>query len=103
MHTKLAIPFEFYEEYFDELEHFPDRVRAGLKTFLELAGFNPDDKGLLDGCSTHRNWYRKKTIYVYELPEKYFVYWTVDREMFRFITLRKPRVLKINILAIEQK
>jgi hypothetical protein len=95
--TDLPVPFEFYDEYDDELEHFPDRVRDSLRTFLLMAGFDPQDEGLLSACRFEHGYY------VYPLADNYYVYWTMVTKTPRHVTFTKPRVLYVRVVAIEQQ
>ena len=95
-----SIPLSFYEEYWEELPRLPPPVQARLKTFLELVGFDPDDRGLLEVCRDTRIWFRR--VYVYELTGGYAVYWRVIRKWPEFLTLTIPPPVEVQILAIEK-
>lgn len=80
------IPISFYEEYWDDLPGFSRPVQQRLRTFLELVGFDPDDRGLLDVCQTRRVWFHR--VYAYPLAEGYVVFWRVKRERPRLLSLK---------------
>jgi hypothetical protein len=98
--TKDPIPVSFYEEYWKDLRGFSRPVQARLHTFLELVGFDPDDRALLNVCQVRRILLRR--VYVYPLAEGYGVFWRVKREKPKLFSPRSGTPTEIEVLAIEQ-
>jgi hypothetical protein len=94
------IPLSFYEEYWEDLPRLPLAVQSRLRTFLELVGFDPDDRGLLDVCQVRRVWFRR--VYAYPLTDRYLVYWRVMRAKPKFLSLRPAPPQEVQIVAIDQ-
>lgn len=97
MATDDPFPVSFYEEYWEDLPRFPLAVQDRLHTFLQLVGFDPDDRALLEVCDVRR--VRLRRVYAYQLTEGYVVFWRVKRAKSK-LKPAPPQV--VEILAIER-
>jgi hypothetical protein len=85
-------PIKKYRGFDDDYNGLPDKARDALNTFLREVSLDPDDRNLLEISGRNKN-----GDFAYPLGEGWVVYWAVKREKARFISIRTPKPILVEI------